>query len=743
MKSPKGTEAGANRRVRLDIILIVAACVAFLGVVFIPGLRLAKSLSNDASALKFVSERRSYTLAVRNAVETLQDRLDSGGYVQAPLDQLRKAGEGLSDAVTRMSGAREIGVFDTPTETTALADPQIKASVTALDREWSAYRAHLAPLVAFHGIPFYDSESAGTHLNPEGRKLADATTLALQEARQAIPRMDADFIAVTDALEKSAAASTSRLSLVMLVGLVLAATMVSFAIMLQLARKKQEEAVRDAQAQMQRIFATMKEGLFLLDRDLVIGSAYSAATKDLFKRDDLAGLSFEELLKGLVPEKTLDTAMKFARVLWSERTKENLVKSINPLGEVEVRFQSEAGGASTQYLEFDFHRVRAGDDIAYLLVSVSDVSARVALANELKASQEKTQAQIDTLLNLLRVDPNQLSSFLGDSDAALQMVNSILREPAREEAAFRKKVDSMFRQIHAIKGEAAAIGLTTVEERAHGFEENLRALREKRELTGNDFLPLIVKLDDLFTHMQSIRELLGQLSRLQEVVRNTGRAPAAGAKPARATKPGAGESTIIEPLAAGADLAIMLKQLAERVGLENGKAARVEIAGAAALPNAYRRVVKDIAVQAVRNAVMHGIEAPQARRDAGKDPCGVIRIEVADQGAEGYRLTIEDDGQGLATEKIIASAVQKGLVSEAEAATFGPKQVMRLLFRPGFSTYEKATKDAGRGVGMNLIANLVNESGGKIGVSTSPGKFTRFTINLPATSAAGSSHEAA
>ncbi len=725
MKSPVEQDAVARSRVRVDILLIAAACVAFVGAVFIPGLRLAKTLSNDAAALKFVSEQRRYSLAIQSAVAAVQDRLDSGGYVQTPIDQLRRDAQALTEATNRMGAAQAIGWFDAPTETTALADADVKASVTALAAEWSAYRRRLQPLFEFQGIPYFDSESAGTHLNPAGRRLAEATTSALRAAREAIPKIDADFNGIGDALQKSSAAAASTLSLVMLLGLLLAATMVALGIMLQLGRQRQEEAVLEAKRQADSIFRTMKEGLFLLDRDLVIGAAHSAAMRDLFKRDDVAGLTFEDLLKDIVPAKTLATAMKFVRVLWTERTNENLVKSINPLGEVEVHFPGESGSAAPQYLEFDFHRVRSGTDISHILVSVSDASARVALGHELKAAQDQSQSQIDTLLGLLRVDPKQLASFLGDSDVALQMVNSILREPAREESAFRKKVDSIFRQVHAVKGEAAAIGLTTIEDRAHRFEEDLRALREKGDLSGNDFLPLIVKLDDLFTHLQSIRDLVAKLSRLQQAA-----APAAerGA-PASAAAP--------------TDVDSMLKQLAEKVGHENGKAARVESAGLEALPNAYRRLVKDIAVQAVRNAVMHGIETPQARRAAGKDPCGLIRIEVEPQGADGFRLSIEDDGQGLSTQKIVATAMQRGLVSADEAPTLGPKQALRLLFRAGFSTYDKSTKDAGRGVGMNLIANLVQEAGGRIGVSTAPGKFTRFTVNLPVLQSAGKNHEAA
>ena len=179
--------------------------------------------------------------------------------------------------------------------------------------------------------------------------------------------------------------------------------------------------------------------MFLLDEQLLIGASYSGALESLFQRTDFAGLHFEELLKGVVSEKTLATALKFVGVLWSERTKENLVKSINPLGEVEVNFDNGNGKVSTRYLQFDFHRVRVDGKITHVLVAVSDVSARVDLARELQSSQTQAQAQVDTLLGILHVDPTQLAAFLNDSNAAMKMINAVLREPAREESAFRKE----------------------------------------------------------------------------------------------------------------------------------------------------------------------------------------------------------------------------------------------------------------------------------------------------------------
>jgi two-component system chemotaxis sensor kinase CheA len=94
-------------------------------------------------------------------------------------------------------------------------------------------------------------------------------------------------------------------------------------------------------------------------------------------------------------------------------------------------------------------------------------------------------------------------------------------------------------------------------------------------------------------------------------------------------------------------------------------------------------------------------------------------------------MTIEDDGQGLATERIKEVALEKGLVTAEQAANLDSKQVYSLLFTPGFSTVEHTTKDAGRGVGMNLIADLMYQIGGKVGVASARGRFTRLTVSLP------------
>jgi chemotaxis protein histidine kinase CheA len=358
--------------------------------------------------------------------------------------------------------------------------------------------------------------------------------------------------------------------------------------------------------------------------------------------------------------------------------------------------------------------------MTHVLVSVSDVTARVELAHELQASQTQAQDQVDTLLGILHIDPTQLTSFLNDSNAAMKMINAVLREPTREEGVFRKKLDTLFRQVHSVKGEAAALGLSSIESRAHAFEDDLKSLKDKPALSGNDFLPLVIKLDDLLTHLQSVSELVSRLSSLHIAQRDTVHTDTAVLEGEK-QQGGKGDSGV----------AATLQLLAARLAVENGKDAALQCVGFEAIPDGYRRAVKDIGVQAVRNAIVHGIEPAAARVAAGKVRQGTIRLSFHGSADSGYKLIVEDDGQGLSTERIKEVALKKGFITPERAATLDTKQIFSLLFQPGFSTVETATKDAGRGVGMNVIADLTNQMGGRVSVATSAGKFTRLTMTLP------------
>jgi two-component system, chemotaxis family, sensor kinase CheA len=728
------------------LVLVVILGMSFVAVVLVPGLELASEVAESSTALKLLGEQQRHPTLIRAALESVHDRLGSRGYIQDSLDELRTSSSKLDAALHEMTRPRPVSWFALTADTGATGTPIAgKHSAMLLD-SWSREQVALTPILEYHGVPYQDNESTGTNLNDSGRQLERDVNAALRTSHHALPLLDNEFSSIAAELQATNLRSATELRMVMLTGLAIALALVVLVTVMLSARQRQESSLRLARQQTTDILRTVKDGLFLLDQDLVIGAAYSGALETLFQRKDFAGLAFEALLKNIVSEKTLATALKFVKILWAERTNEKLVKTINPLGEVEVHLDNGSGKFDTRYLQFDFHRVRVDGEMTHVLVSVSDVSARVDLARELQASQSQAQGQVDTLLGILHIDPAQLTSFLNDSNAAMKMINAVLREPTREEGVFRKKLDTLFRQVHSVKGEAAALGMSSIESRAHAFEEDLKALRDKPSLSGNDFLPLVIKLDDLLTHLQSVSDLVARLSRLQISQHDIAHTVTAVVQPGVVQQAVVQQAVVQQetpkdreplkqplPPSGNADggLAATLQQLATRVARENNKDAAVKCVGFDAIPEDYRRAVKDIGVQAVRNAIVHGIELPAVRLGAGKAQQGLVRLTFQTLNDGGYKLVVEDDGQGLSTQRIKEAALKKGFITPEKAQSLDTKQVFSLLFHAGFSTLDTATKDAGRGVGMNLIADLTNQMGGKVSVATSTGKFTRLTMTMP------------
>ncbi len=143
-------------------------------------------------------------------------------------------------------------------------------------------------------------------------------------------------------------------------------------------------------------------------------------------------------------------------------------------------------------------------------------------------------------------------------------------------------------------------------------------------------------------------------------------------------------------------------------------------------------LIKDPLTHMVRNSADHGLETPKERRAAGKPEHGRIRLSAYHEGGF-IVIQVADDGRGLDTERIKAKAVSQGLVSEAEMKKLSEAQIHKFIFAPGFSTAAKITSVSGRGVGMDVVRNNIDQIGGAIDVKSIAGVGLSFTIKIPLT----------
>jgi chemosensory pili system protein ChpA (sensor histidine kinase/response regulator) len=174
-----------------------------------------------------------------------------------------------------------------------------------------------------------------------------------------------------------------------------------------------------------------------------------------------------------------------------------------------------------------------------------------------------------------------------------------------------------------------------------------------------------------------------------------------------------------------------LTRLVRQVAGETGKRAELAVEGAAG--ELDRQVLDKMLPpfeHMVRNAVIHGIEKPEQRQANGKPATGRITIRLHREGAE-MVIDVADDGAGLDVKAIRRKAYENGLLA-ADSKT-SDEEIMQLILTPGFSTATQVTQSAGRGVGMDVVANEVKKLGGSLHISSVIGQGTNFTVRLPFT----------
>ncbi|MEP7052203.1 MAG: response regulator [Pseudomonadota bacterium] len=164
-----------------------------------------------------------------------------------------------------------------------------------------------------------------------------------------------------------------------------------------------------------------------------------------------------------------------------------------------------------------------------------------------------------------------------------------------------------------------------------------------------------------------------------------------------------------------------------------GKEVIVELYGAdTELDKVLVERLEDPLLHLVRNAVDHGIEPPEERAAHGKARTGTVRLSASQRGGQ-ILVVISDDGHGLDPEKLKRKAVQKELITQAEAAEMSDETALDLIFRAGFSTAEKLSDVSGRGVGMDVVRDAIARLKGNVRLSSTLGAGTTVELSLPLT----------
>ncbi len=169
------------------------------------------------------------------------------------------------------------------------------------------------------------------------------------------------------------------------------------------------------------------------------------------------------------------------------------------------------------------------------------------------------------------------------------------------------------------------------------------------------------------------------------------------------------------------------------VALNCGKQVSIEMEGKETeLDKTIIEAIKDPLTHLVRNSVDHGIELPEDRVKAGKNPTGRLILRAFHEGGQ-VNIEITDDGAGLKLERIRQKAVERGVITAEQAARMTEREIFNLIFLPGFSTAQKVTNVSGRGVGMDVVKTNVEKIGGTVDVQSTAGRGTTVRVKIPLT----------
>ncbi len=598
-----------------------------------------------------------------------------------------------------------------PISISAVSDPEGVAILSRANSLWSEFETAIDPLMV-------DTLVSDDEIRPASSFIA-ANNL----------KMFALMDELTEFFKATSERQTNFLRAAQVVGITLAT--INFFIILfhflgQLRVRDQEIQLK--QHESDQILSTINEGVFLLDQDMMMSGQHSKQLQKIFLTRKVSGRKFERFLTRYFPQKTVSTALDFAKLYFRDHIDTALIEDVNPLKRVEAIITKKDGESETKYLDFSFALLNQDDSRHVVLVTVRDVTSQIRLEVQDRLNADELEQQMMLLTQILPIHQSDLAAFIEDSRAGLDRINLLLKGTKQANDDYEITLTRIARETHKLKGNASVLNFEMIAQGHHKFENTLEEISrqsKRRALTGRDFLPLTMQLKQSFASLDLINDVRDKLGDYVNTSLNQGE----WAAQANSLELSTNES--FNEIAQQNPKWFELLAYTQKLAAQKGIAARLNLRGLNVPLNAHlSSELYSIAVQLLHNSLAHGLESERERLELKKPSLGEISVSISHDKQGNYRFLFEDDGRGFNYERIRAELIERGVLDASEAKILGNTALVRYAFKDAISTQDNVDQTAGRGIGLALVWQQVKALNAKLKIRSVSNEFTQFIIDF-------------
>ncbi len=453
------------------------------------------------------------------------------------------------------------------------------------------------------------------------------------------------------------------------------------------------------------VFENIQQGIFLLDKNFKISKFHSKAMEYIFDNQRIAGENFASFMRPLIIPRELEALEMFMRHLFNEDMDEDVVNQLNPVEQVKI-YTENNGVVVTKFVRIKFTRILRNGRIQHIMVTVSDETESILLQQHLDEAERKKKEESEQVLSILKIDPPVLRGFIHNSKKTLRSISE--RYEHHQGDDYTKLLDFTFETIHNLKGNAVIIGLKLMGVKFHEIEESITKLKGRKS-SAKDFLTVLYEMDESDRMLTDMADMLKKVASIYRKLPPEGQAVS--------------NIMVIDSLEKGV----------ETISADLGKEVDFKFRNDhdVIIPEVYINSFKDVMIQLIKNSISHGIESPNVRMELGKMLRGNIELELDQNDDKEIIAKYRDDGKGMSLKEVKEKAVLRNILSESDAAKLKEKDIVSVIFKQGFSVTDKADHYSGRGQGLSLVKNLIEELNGTFEVNFEEGRFFEMIIKLP------------